>query len=466
MGIVSTAEAKAMLKDNEQGFLAYLINRPKDQLKISEISVVQEFPEFFLEKINTLPPQRDVEFSIDLIPGAQPISKTPYRMLTRKDNPFLWNDECVKIFCKLKEMLTSAHVLALPEGAEEFVVYTDASKEGFGCKANVVADALSRNISMACLEIKEEREWERIHSCGHLAGLRIEPEFHTRIKQNQELGQEVSKFRTEKNSSPIPKEYFSTMTAEHQRPTGLLQQLPIPEWKRDQITMDFVTRLPQLTGGFNSIWVIVDRLTKSAHFIPISHKYEVEKLAEVYQNEIIRLHGIPNTIVSDRDPRGTMNGHERAIRPDIIQEAIDKIQLIRQRIKTAQSRQKNYADKRRKDLKFEVGDYILLKVSPRKGIKRTRKKRKLHPRFVGPFEMIERIGTVAYFLSLPENISGIHNVFHVSQLRQFKVDSSQLIDHQQIDLQENLTYEEQTMKILDQRIKELRGRPIQLIKVS
>ncbi|XP_073300496.1 uncharacterized protein [Primulina huaijiensis] len=163
--------------------------------------------------------------------------------------------------------------------------------------------------------------------------------------------------------------------------------------------------------------------------------------------------------------RGTKNGQERAIRPDIIQEAIDKIQLIRQRIQTAQSRQKSYADKRRKDLKFEVGDYVLLKVSPRKGIKGTGKKGKLHPRFVGPFEVVERVGTVAYRLSLPENISGIHNVFHVSQLRKCKVDSAQLIDHQQIDLEENLTYEEQPVKILDQRIKELRGRPIQLIKV-
>ncbi|XP_073057318.1 uncharacterized protein [Primulina eburnea] len=80
MGIVSTAEARAILKDNGQGFLAYLINKPKDQLKISEISVVQEFPEVFPEEINTLPPQRDVEFSIDLIPEAQPRSKTPYRM--------------------------------------------------------------------------------------------------------------------------------------------------------------------------------------------------------------------------------------------------------------------------------------------------------------------------------------------------------------------------------------------------
>ncbi|XP_073041811.1 uncharacterized protein [Primulina eburnea] len=125
--------------------------------------------------------------------------------------------------------------------------------------------------------------------------------------------------------------------------------------------------------------------------------------------------------------RGIKNGQERAMRPNIIQEAIDKMQLIKQRIQTAQSQQKSYADKKRKDLKFEVRDYVLLKVSPIKGIKRTGKKGKLHPRFVGPFEVIERIGT--------------------------------------IDLEENLAYEIQPVKILNQRIKELRGRPIQLIKV-
>ncbi|XP_073019601.1 uncharacterized protein [Primulina eburnea] len=415
MGIVSTTEDRAILKDNGQGFLAYLINKPKDQLKISKISVVQEFPEVFHEEINTSPPQRDVEFSIDLIPGAQPRSKTPYRMapselkelklqlqelmdkkyvrpstspwgapLTRKDNPFLWNDKCEKSFCKLKAMLTSAPVLALPEGTEGFVVYTDASKEGFGCvlmqndkviayasrklknhelnypthdlelgaivfalakwrhylygKANVVADALSKKVSMACLGMKEVREWVHIHSRGHLVVLRIEPEFHTRIKKNQELDQEVSKLRTDSNfvtnsqgilcyhdricvPSSMKKEIMEKshnsrisihpggskmyqeikkhfwwkgmkrdiadfisqclscqmIKAEHQRRAGLLQPLPIPEWKWDQITIDFVTGLPQLTGGFNSIWVIVDRLTKSAHFIPISHKYGVEK---------------------------------------------------------------------------------------------------------------------------------------------------------------------------------------------
>ena len=91
--------------------------------------------------------------------------------------------------------------------------------------------------------------------------------------------------------------------AEHRKPSGELQPLPIPEWKWEQITMDFVSALPKTTQGNEVIWVIVDRLTKSAHFIPLRVGYTMDKLAQLYIREIVRLHGIPTSIVSDRDPR-------------------------------------------------------------------------------------------------------------------------------------------------------------------
>ena len=93
--------------------------------------------------------------------------------------------------------------------------------------------------------------------------------------------------------------------AEHQRPAGMFQPLEIPEWKWDQITMDFVSSLPKTTTGHDSIWVIVDRLTKSAHFLPVKTTHTVDKLAELYIKEIVRLHGVPLSIVSDRDTRFT-----------------------------------------------------------------------------------------------------------------------------------------------------------------
>ena len=93
--------------------------------------------------------------------------------------------------------------------------------------------------------------------------------------------------------------------AEHQVPTGLLNPLPIPQWKWDNITMDFVSGLPLTQQKHDSVWVIVDRLTKSAHFIPVRIDYSMDKLAELYVDEIVRLHGVPLSIVSDRDSRFT-----------------------------------------------------------------------------------------------------------------------------------------------------------------
>ena len=93
--------------------------------------------------------------------------------------------------------------------------------------------------------------------------------------------------------------------AEHKHPAGLLQSLPIPEWKWEHITMDFVVGLPRTQQGNDAVWVIVDRLIKSAHFIPVKISHNLNKLAELYVKEVIRLHGMPVSIISDRDPRFT-----------------------------------------------------------------------------------------------------------------------------------------------------------------
>ena len=93
------------------------------------------------------------------------------------------------------------------------------------------------------------------------------------------------------------------MKAEHQRPAGLLQPLMIPKWKWENITMDFVVSLPKTAKGHDSIWVIVDRLTKSAHFLPVCTTYTMDRYAQLYIQEIVRLHGVPLSIVSDRDAK-------------------------------------------------------------------------------------------------------------------------------------------------------------------
>ena len=98
---------------------------------------------------------------------------------------------------------------------------------------------------------------------------------------------------------------MSKAKIEHQRPGGTLQPLEVPQWKWDSISMDFVTHLPRSTKGHDSVWVIVDRLTKCAHFLPMNQKWSMDKLGELYVREVVRLHGVPESIVSDRDPRFT-----------------------------------------------------------------------------------------------------------------------------------------------------------------
>ncbi|GJU39928.1 putative reverse transcriptase domain-containing protein [Tanacetum coccineum] len=231
-------------------------------------------------------------------------------------------------------------------------------------------------------------------------------------------------------------------------------QPEIPEWKWQGIAIDFVTKLPRTSSGHDTIWVIVDRLTKSAHFLPMREDYKMEWLARLYLNEIVSRHGTrldmstpyhPQTNGQSERTIQTLEDMLRAVRcalfeelygkkcrspimwaevgegrligPKLVQETTEKILQIKDRLKATRDRQKSYVDRRRKPLEFSVGDYVLLKVSPWKGVVRFGKKGKLTPRFVGPFEIIEKVGPVAYRLDLPKELDDVHYMFHVPNLK-------------------------------------------------
>ncbi|KAL0532570.1 hypothetical protein IC582_031294 [Cucumis melo] len=343
--------------------------------------------------------------------------------------------------------------------------------------------------------------------------------------------------------------------APRQKPAGLLQPLSIPEWKWENVSMDFITGLPRTLRGFTVIWVVVDRLTKSAHFVPGKSTYTASKWAQLYMSEIVRLHGVPVSIVSDRDARFTSKfwkglqtamvtrldfstafhpqtdgqterlnqvledmlracalefpgswdshlhlmefsynnsyqatigmapfealygkccrspvcwgevGEQRLMGPELVQSTNEAIQKIRSRMHTAQSRQKSYADVRRKDFEFEVGDKVFLKVAPMRGVLRFERRGKLSPRFVGPFEILERIGPVAYRLALPPSLSTVHDVFHVSMLKKYVSDPSYVVDYEPLEIDENLSYTEQPVEVLAREVKTLRNKEIPLVKV-
>ncbi|GJV66477.1 putative reverse transcriptase domain-containing protein, partial [Tanacetum coccineum] len=249
--------------------------------------------------------------------------------------------------------------------------------------------------------------------------------------------------------------------AEHQSPPSLLQQPEIPEWKWEGIAMDFVTKLPRTSSGHDTIWVIVDRLTKSAYFLPMREDYKMESLSRLYLNEIVARHGVPISIISDRDSRFTsrfwqsmqealgtrldMNTayhpqtdgqSERTIQtledmlkayildfreswdvhlslaevreghligPELVQETTEKISQIKDRFKVARDRQKSYADKRRKPLEFSVG-------------------------------------IVAYRLGLSDELNGIHDTFHVSNLKKCLADPTLQVPLDEIRVDDKLNF--------------------------
>ena len=158
-------------------------------------------------------------------------------------------------------------------------------------------------------------------------------------------------------------------------------------------------------------------------------------------------------------------GERKLLGPEIVQTTVDKVDVIRARLKAAQDRQKSYADKRRKDLEFEVEDRVLLKLSHWKGVVRFGKRGKLSPRYIETFEIVDRRGPVAYRLDLPEELARVHNVFHISMLHKYISDPSHVLEAPEIELRDDLSYEEQLVQILDREEKELRNKTISLVKV-
>ena len=139
--------------------------------------------------------------------------------------------------------------------------------------------------------------------------------------------------------------------------------------------------------------------------------------------------------------------------------------MIRERLKVATDRQKSYADMRRKDIRYEIGEKVFLKVLPWKKVMRFGKKGKLKPRFIGSYEVIEKVGPMAYKLALPPEFEKIHNVFHVLMLRRYSSDLSHVVSSETIELRPDLTYEKELVKILAREVKELRNKQISLVKV-
>ncbi|CAM8900020.1 unnamed protein product [Rhodiola kirilowii] len=167
-----------------------------------------------------------------------------------------------------------------------------------------------------------------------------------------------------------------------------------------------------------------------------------------------------------RSPIGWFDlGESKLLRPDLIRDATDKVRLIKDKLLAAQSRQKSYADLKRRELEFKVGDHVFLRVSPMKGAMRFGKKGKLSPRYIGLFEILDRVGNVAYRLALPPTLSSVHLVFHISMLRKYMPDPSHVLEYERLQMDDTLSYDEQPVAILNRQVKRLRNKEVVSVKV-
>ncbi|KAL4273113.1 hypothetical protein GQ457_13G015450 [Hibiscus cannabinus] len=468
-------------------------------------------------------------------------------------------------------------------------------------KANVVADALSQKSNSASLAINTHFRLTKEREL--LSELHVQSDLVSQIKELQKMDMELQKIVTNleakhnsefsvkfdgllyfKNRMCVPNdevlrkemldEAHQSSFSIHPASVKMYKDLKTLYWwhgmkaaitdyvsrcltcqKWERITMDFVSGSPVTPRKNDAVWVIVDRLTKSAHFIPVRKSMSSDILAEFYIREVIRLHGVPISIVSDRYPKFTSRfwkslqkalgtrlslsmafhpqtdgqserviqiledmlraciidfgrnweeniplvefaynnsyqtsiqiapfealygrrcrtpicwselGENKVLGPQMIQDTEKQVKIIHDRLKQALDRQKAYSNTKRQDVRYEVGDKVFLKISPWKKVLQFGKKGKLSPRYIGPFEVLEKVGPVAYRLALPPEFDKIHNVFHVSMLRKYNSDPSHVLEPEVVELNPDLTYEEEPVMILDREVKRLRNKSVSLVKV-
>ncbi|GJV93460.1 putative reverse transcriptase domain-containing protein [Tanacetum coccineum] len=322
----------------------------------------------------------------------------PLTLLTQKNKTYMWGDKQDEAFRILKEKLCNAPVLALPDGPDDFVVYCDASKQGFGTKKSVIS-----------------------------------------LTQESPIPYVTERFEYAPKAGEASKDLKA--------PAKWLRGLETHFERRDDGGIYF---FDHRDGRFAShLWQAIQKALGTKLHMSTAYHPKTDGQSE---RTIQTLEDMLRACVMDFGSREMDLKYVKWEKEmSVIGPEID--------------RQKSYANKRRKPLEFKVGDRVLLKVSPWKGVVRFGKKGKLAPRYVGPFEIIECVGKVAYRLKLPQELSCVHNMFHVSNLKKCLAEPDVQVPLDEIEIDENLHFVEEPIEIVERNVKKLKRRTIPLVKV-
>ncbi|GJZ29042.1 putative reverse transcriptase domain-containing protein [Tanacetum coccineum] len=430
-------------------------------------------------------------------------------VLTQKSKTFDWGEEQENAFQTLKDKLCNAPVLALPDGPKDFVLriheknYTthDLELDAVVFALKIWRHYLYGTKSCRWIELFSDYDYEIRYHLGKANvvadALRLDEMMEHRSDGTLYYLDRVwiplkGDVRTLIMDDSHKSKYFVHLGADKMlRPSGFLQQPKIPEWKWENLAIDFVMKLPRTSHGHDSIWVVIDQLTKSAHFLPMREDFKMDRLARLYLDEIVARHGVPVSIISDRDGRFTSRfwqSMQESLGTRLDMRSWDvHLPLVefsysnsyhssigcasfealyrRKCCSPILWAEKSYSDKRRKPLEFKEGDHVMLKVAPWKGVVRFGKKGKLLPRFVGPFEITERIGKVAYRLRLPQELSNVHDTFYVSNLKKCLADPTLQVPLEEIQVDEKLNFVEEPVEVLRREFKKLKRSRIVIVKV-